>query len=120
VFAHPRGRLLPTLGGGPTTRRSYEKAPGLMLPGVAGASALRFGVGADKKRTRESAQTLLILRRRQVSSLSPARHAVPLATSGIERREGLVMKSVGVHRSSLQQLPHRHAEGLGESFHDGH
>ena len=31
-----------------------------MLPGVAGASALRFGVGADKKRTRESAQTLLI------------------------------------------------------------
>ena len=80
-----------------------------MLPGIAGASAFRFGVGADKKRTRESAQTLLILRRGQVSSLSPARHAVPLATSGIECCEGLVMKSVGVHGSSLQRLRHGHA-----------
>jgi hypothetical protein len=90
----------------------------LMLPGVAGTSALRFGVGADKKRTRESAQTLLILRRRQDSSLSPARHAVPLATSGIECCEGLVMKLVSVHGSSLQQLRHRHAEGAGEALQD--
>lgn len=75
-----------------------------MSPGVAGAAALRFGVARGKKRPRESPQTLLIFRRRQVSGLRPARDAVPLATLGVERGQGSVMEFVGVHGSLLQPL----------------